>query len=125
MKMERDLAWKIVRRWKKALKLKPSAERERVMVDALLFEVNGRGNNRVSYGAMKKAVLKYATRYDSFTADLLMESGVLPSLTTRRSLVADLDSLCKRGFLKCITSSRRGRTGSPKVYAVVGGDNKA
>ncbi len=90
------------------------------MVDTLLFVVNKQRQSRVSWGALKKAIMGFRAT-GPFTVDDLMVSS-LPIGVTRKSLVSDLDSLCRRGFLRCVESSVRGRVGSPKVYVI---DNKA
>ncbi len=87
------------------------------MVDTLLFVVNKQRQSRVSWGALKKAIMGFRAT-GPFTVDDLMVSNSLPIGVARKSLVSGLDSLCRRGFLRCVESSVRGRVGSPKVYVL-------
>lgn len=132
--MTRQRAWKLVRGWKKWKEAQRKdgqqfklGEMERLKVDYVMFFFNQKSQSRASYGSIKKAVLRYAkTECSTFSVDDLMAWEKLPRRVTRKNLVSDLDSLCRRGFIRCVTPSIRGRSGEPRVYAVVAkGDNRA
>ena len=130
MKLTRQQAWRIVRGWHKRLVQQTGRGRKwlpvtvgRDMVDHLLFIVNNKIQNRLSYGSVKEAIRVYARKHTVFSVDDLLAYSHLPSKATRKSLVSDLSYLCRVGFLHCVTPSKRGRTGTPKVYKLA--DNKS
>lgn len=92
-------------------------ERLQHLASALLLAANGTPRNS-PYGSVKKVIMNYAKRHERFSVDDLCEKVKLPALTSRKSLVSNLNWLAKQKELICAEPSVRGRNGHPTFYSL-------